>query len=422
MDTQGFVLLRVIAEFRRIKSMLQDRSLSYEQLRNIAQQCRNTEYVVGEDNEDRLRSREHWKDFVLPVEQRVPQAQNDGSQVRQQYPRHSTGMMPDFQMTNNLRSAPPNVNGFHDAYTQPQNMQPSSSTITEPQSTEQWAANVQNEQFNEERRMSTTSPLSKVQSPSQDPRSALTNMTNGHRDSISSNATAKENTFPDEEVIRLKVVVKDPDYQGDDEEGARDESTSVRMSGLRGGASSPEQFERIRNLQFGHNSQSNKGQPTVYFTQGDSPPHYSRPGYIHEDYLTLREQALSQRAEGRFDGACIPLYPFLAEFLTVPHQFNVNMYEDFKTWAVEDQEKGNSNGKIYLVKFYDAMLSSKTAMTVRLATDIIDIARKEPAGDRPVWLKLRAAWRNGATNMKTRKRLTDLLSTEEQTELDRSAT
>lgn len=421
MDSQGFVLLRVIADFRRVKNVLQDGSLSYEQLRHIAQQCRNTEYLIGEDNEDRLRSRDHWRDFVLPMEQRVPQAQNDGPQVKPQYPRHSTGMIPEFQMGNSLRSAPPNVNGFHDAFSQPQNMQFQSGMMPEPQSTEQWAESVENARYDEERRMSTTSPLSKVQSPNQDLRSVLGSMTNGHRDSISSNATAKENTFPDEEVNRLKVVVKDPEYQGDDDV-VPGEPMPVRMSGLRGGASSPEQFERFRSLQFGQGSQSSKtGQHTAYFTQGDSPPHYSRPGYIHEDYVTLREQAISQRAEGRFDGACIPLYPFLAEFLTVPHQFNVNMYQDFKTWAIEDREKGNNNGKTYLVKFYDTMLSSKTAMTERLATDIVDIARKEPTGDRPVWLKLRAAWRNGATNMKTRKRLTDLLSADEQTELDRSA-
>ncbi|KAK5100508.1 hypothetical protein LTS08_005259 [Lithohypha guttulata] len=422
MDSQGYVPLRVLGEFRRIKSLLGESTSSHEHLRHMAQQCRNTEYVIGEDGEDRLRSRENWRDFVLPMSERLPQAQDDGPKIKSNHPRYSTGMVPDFQMSNGLRSAPPNVNGFHDALPSSTNATPfQPGSITEPQSTEQWASRVESARHDVERRESTTSPLSKVQSPSQDSRSVFANLTNGHRDSVSSSSTAKENTFPDEEVLKLKVVVKDPDFQGEDNI-ASDEPLPIRGSGLRGGAGSPENFDRLRNVQFGQSGPGSKGnQHTIYFTQGEAPSHYVRAGYIHEDYVSLREQALNQRAEGHFGGACAPLYPLWAEFLTVPNQFNVGMYEDFKTWAIEDQEKGNDNGKRYLVRFYDAMLSSRNAMTERLATDIVEIARQESGGNRPTWLKLRAAWRNGATNMKTRKRLTDLLSAEEQAELERGA-
>lgn len=419
MDSQGFVPLRVIAEFRRIKALLGDNSVSYDQLRHVAQQVRNIEFVVGEDGEDRLRNRENWKDFVLPMEERLPQAQNDGPAIKQSRSRYSMPM-PDFHMSNGLRSAPPNVNGFQENFPNPHVPQYQAGMFGEPQSHEQWALQVDAAQHDQERRTSLTSPLSKVQSPSSDMRSNIAGITNGHRDSISSSAAGKENTFPDEEVSKLKVVVRDPEYQSETD-GATEEPSLARVSGLRGSAGSPEQLERFRSLQFGQNtrSSSRNGEQTAYFTQGEAPAQYMQPGYIHEEYLTLREKALSQRAENHFEGACVPLYPLWAEFLAAPSSFNVGMYEDFKTWALEDMEKGNENGKKYLVRFYDSMLGGKTPMTERLATDIVNIARKEPTNSRPVWLKLRAAWRNGATNMKTRKRLTDLLTSEEQTELER---
>lgn len=425
MDSQGFVLLRVIAEFRRIKALLGDSSMSYGQLRDVAQQVRNIEYVVGDDGEERLRSRENWKDFVLPMEERLPQAQHDGPKVKSSHLRHAAAVMPDFQMSNGLRSAPPNVNGFHDTYHDTTLMQYQQEPVHEPQSTEQWASRVGNVRPEDDRRPSMPSPpLSKVQSPSQESRLAYGSLTNGHRDSMSSNATglaAKENTFPDESVAALKVVVRDLEYQGSSDALAANEPVPTQSSGLRGGAGSPEQFERVRLLQFGQaTSAPNKNDEPLYFTQGEGPPpHLVKPGYIWEEYLSLRELALSQRVQNHFDGALVPLYPLWAEFLSAPNQFNVGMYEDFKTWALEDAEKGNDNGKKHLVKFYDTMLTGKTPMSDRISNDVVEIARKESGPERPTWLKLRAAWRNGATNLKTRKRLSDLLSQEEQGELDR---
>lgn len=249
-------------------------------------------------------------------------------------------------------------------------------------------------------------------------------LTNGHRDSMSSSTTGlatKENTFPDESVAALKVVVRDPDYRGDNESAAANEPVPTRVSGLRGGAGSPEQFDRVRSLQYGPDAPaSSKNDDPLYFTQGEGPPpHLLNPGYIWEEYASLRDLAFSQRTQNHFDGALVPLYPLWAEFLSTPNQFNVGMYEDFKTWAIEDEERGNDNGKQHLVKFYDAMLNSRATMSERIANDIVEIARRESGVNRPTWLKLRAAWRNGATNLKTRKRLSDLLTQEEQGELDR---
>lgn len=424
MDSQGFVLLRVIAEFRRIKSLLGEGSMSFEHLRSVASQVPNVEFVMGEDGEDRLRSRGNWKDFVLPVEERVPQAQNTGPQIKPGQSRQPINTPHDFHMGNGLRSAPPTMNGFPDVFANQHANHFSHGLVSEPQAVEQWSGQIGSPRL-EDRRTSVTSPISKVQSPNHDAAKGLfETMTNGHRDSMSSNAPGKENTFPDESVALLKVVVKDPEYQGQEESSMMEESIPVRSSGLRGGAGSPEQFERVRSLQFGQNPVTFKksGGQAMYFTQGEGPrPELMRPGYIHEDYMTLREQAYNQRSENHSDGALLVLYPLWADFLAVPHQFNVGMYEEFKTWALEDAEKGNNNGKKYLVKFYDAMLGSNNAMTERISNDIINIARAESGSDRQTWTKLRGAWRNGATNLKTRKRLADLLTAEEREELDRNS-
>ncbi|KAJ6157176.1 Winged helix-turn-helix transcription repressor DNA-binding [Penicillium chrysogenum] len=75
MDSQGFVPLNVLASFKRVKSLTED----FELLRHVARQLRNVECQTGEDGVDRLRPREKWQQWVLPVDQREPAAQHDGA-------------------------------------------------------------------------------------------------------------------------------------------------------------------------------------------------------------------------------------------------------------------------------------------------------------------------------------------------------
>ncbi|KAL2835787.1 hypothetical protein BJY01DRAFT_66217 [Aspergillus pseudoustus] len=80
MDSQGFVALNVIASFKRIKSLTED----FEMLRHVARQSRAAEYFVGEDGVDRLRPRDTWEQWVLPVDQREPSAQHAGPEAASQ--------------------------------------------------------------------------------------------------------------------------------------------------------------------------------------------------------------------------------------------------------------------------------------------------------------------------------------------------
>ncbi|KUM64082.1 hypothetical protein ACN42_g2981 [Penicillium freii] len=75
MDSQGFVPLNVLASFKRVKSLTED----FELLRHVARQLRSVECQTGEDGVDRLRPRDKWQQWVLPLEQREPSAQHDGA-------------------------------------------------------------------------------------------------------------------------------------------------------------------------------------------------------------------------------------------------------------------------------------------------------------------------------------------------------
>lgn len=247
--------------------------MSFLHLRDVAAHVPNTEYVTGEDGEDRLRSRGNWKDFVLPIEERVPQAQNDGPQVKTSQARQSVSIPPEFHMGNGLRSAPPNMNGFQDAFVAHHVPMQYPSGIIDSDIGDRWPTRMESPQ-NDDRRASVTSPVSKVLSPPpESPDTMFRTLTNGHRDSMSSQPWVSENTFPTENIALLKVVVKDPEYQGHEEPAVLEEPLPIRSSGLRGGAGSPEQIERIRGLQFGQNPivLKNSGEQAMYFTQDEGP-------------------------------------------------------------------------------------------------------------------------------------------------------
>jgi la-related protein 1 len=117
MDSQGFVRLAFIASFKRIKNLTED----YELLRHSARQLKNADYQFSEDGQDRLRPRDKWEQWVLPLDQRDPSAQNDGyppAQFQSEADRHVDNMA--APLTNGFghhgSQTPPNgmPNGNHD--------------------------------------------------------------------------------------------------------------------------------------------------------------------------------------------------------------------------------------------------------------------------------------------------------------------
>ena len=83
MDSQGFVLLTFIADFKRLKSMTHDLEL----IKYVCQQSPTIEHRIGPDGVDRLRAAKGWEQWVLPKEDRDATAQHDGPESLHQPPR-----------------------------------------------------------------------------------------------------------------------------------------------------------------------------------------------------------------------------------------------------------------------------------------------------------------------------------------------
>lgn len=74
MDGQGFVFLHILQNFNRIQILTTDTNL----IKWVCGRSSLIELVTGADGFDRVRKAEDWQQWVLPMEDRDPSAQNDG--------------------------------------------------------------------------------------------------------------------------------------------------------------------------------------------------------------------------------------------------------------------------------------------------------------------------------------------------------
>jgi la-related protein 1 len=121
MDGQGFAHLSTIAGFKRIKTVTEDLDL----IRLACSLSDQIEFVIGDDNIERLRLRDQWKYFVLPVNERLEPFRNDGPATWTPYTR------PDAQFAAPFAAAPivpqpypPAVSGAFPAFAEEQMFQP----------------------------------------------------------------------------------------------------------------------------------------------------------------------------------------------------------------------------------------------------------------------------------------------------------
>lgn len=157
----------------------------------------------------------------------------------------------------------------------------------------------------------------------------------------------------------------------------------------------------------------------IYFAKDGLETHLPPPGpgQFDQTYQSLHDTAFQQRSQG-MEGALEPLYSFWADFLV--DKFNVGMYQEFKSTALHDLEEGKESGSKHLLRYYEKLLGGSQPLTERIASDLVGLTRHEHGTNRPIFHMLRTAWRNGATNLKTIKRLGDFLTAEEKAELDKS--
>lgn len=139
-------------------------------------------------------------------------------------------------------------------------------------------------------------------------------------------------------------------------------------------------------------------------------------------YYTLHERAHQARSEA--DIGTLPyhmdvLYQFWSHFLI--RNFNARMYNEFCSVALQDAAEGRTDaGMKHLVTYYSEALNSQQTIRERVARDYVDMVKREdPSKPRPAFEQLRLAWRNGALNIKNRKKISDVIDQDLRQELDR---
>jgi la-related protein 1 len=97
------------------------------------------------------------------------------------------------------------------------------------------------------------------------------------------------------------------------------------------------------------------------------------------------------------------------------------MYTEFRQYAFEDAQSHALSGMNNLISYYDEMLiSKKKTIPDTLAGHYVDLVKAESSEDRPAFERLRAAWRNGALDLKSRKKIDSLIDQKLREDLEQA--
>lgn len=161
----------------------------------------------------------------------------------------------------------------------------------------------------------------------------------------------------------------------------------------------------------------------MFWVKDKETPIDSLPNDLtHESYNVFRRTALEQR-DSSVTGNCHSdmdvLYQFWSHFLI--RNFNTRMYDEFRRFSFEDASDRQSYvGIRNLIQYYDEAIAGQKVISDDIARDFVELVKNEgAASNRPAFTKLRAAWRNGAFNMKNRKKIDNFIDQELRADLER---
>lgn len=432
MDSQGFVFLDFIAGFNRLRNLTSDKDI-------LRTACLNSELIeirVGEDGKERLRKREGWQQFIRPMEERDPSAQTEGPQ-RLQRPEP-----PPLSMPNGLQH-------FQGPYSaglpgMPQRMGHRSYDSGmmngfAPQF-------VPNGDFHAPAYGGMVNGEEMRGGPAKSP---IYENGVGPADRSFSSTEVESNgeadAFPDEQTNALGVVVKmseqQPPYHTTASRTFSNGSIDSRSIAAELEKATDSETQRLPNGAPHTNGVDKMPSLTRHLSPNkprspeQGPPNVERQitwakdvnvlpeGTTYEPYAELRMKALDQRhhaASGNCPYDLDVLYQFWCHFLC--RNFNNKMYNEFRSCAFADaSERQSLTGLQNLVKFYAHSLNSADSIRDRIAKDYVDLVKNEPASlEGAAFKQLRSAWRNGALNLKNRKKLSDIMDEPLKVALDKT--
>ncbi|EJT81340.1 hypothetical protein GGTG_01323 [Gaeumannomyces tritici R3-111a-1] len=318
MDSQGYVLLKTIAQFKRVQQL----APRYEFIQAACAHSQEVDYVVAEDGLERLRSRRDMTPFILDMPQRVEESRNNGPTSvayhnldRQPYgngyghPMYMaspTTFHPDFHQNGGEHAHPIYAaNGVHFA-----------------PGVVMGGDYANGPRYNGESQLSANVPDF---SPISHQRPSLETF----------------QRFQDADIPKLKVVL---------------DSSSKPLVATNGTAPASEVGPAAEHLPNGTSTPATSSSETA---EADRPTQSDGSSYadFHKKALDQRQDA----APGETPQDMHNLYKFWLDLLS--NTFNTKLYNEFRQLAIEDGTKKPANvaGLRYLVTFYEALFNSRRA-------------------------------------------------------------
>ncbi|RDL42109.1 Winged helix DNA-binding protein [Venustampulla echinocandica] len=420
MDSQGFVFLSFIAGFKRIQALTQD----FEMLRFACQESELLDLIRGEDGIDRLRRKEGGEKWVLSMEERDESVRNAGPAYHQR-PQYARSLhMGPMGMSGNHSMSPPafSPNGTESTF------RSFGHTTSAPP-----VVNGNGTHYHPE------TPLSAAV-PDFAPGMLAAN---GATDPLEA-----ETTFSDEEVANLTLVFAAPKGADDSKPKAPYHNASSRTfsngsidtrsmaeeihddnrqgrtltNGSHAPETSPDALRRSRSpfSPLSPTKPDSSNGPPVMWAKGKRQQAPVEEHNHEEPYTSFRARALKNReasTSGETHTEMKLLYEFWSHFLC--RNFNLTMYSEFRKYAFEDAESKATSGMKNLISYYDEVLNSKKKVIPEtLARHYVELVKGEDQNDRPAFERLRAAWRNGALDMKSRKKIDNFVDPKLREELE----